>query len=189
MNFSDLENIATGKVIQLVTDSPITNLIIDSRKVVLHEGAVFFAIAGPRNNGHDYIGDLYALGIRQFIIENNLDIQKFPDANFFRAESSADALQTLATHHRMDYAIPVVGITGSNGKTIIKEWLFQLLSADYRIVKNPASYNSQVGVPLSVWAIGSQHELGIFEAGISQLGEMDKLENIIKPTIGIFTNM
>ncbi len=189
MNFSELEHIATGKVIQLVSDSPITNVIIDSRKLLLNEGAVFFAISGPRNDGHDYIADLYAAGIRQFVVEKKPGIQNFPDANFYLASSSIDTLQILAEHHRTDYSIPVVGVTGSNGKTITKEWLFQLLSADYKIVKNPASYNSQIGVPLSVWAMESHHELGIFEAGISLPGEMDKLEKIIKPTIGIFTNI
>ena len=189
MNFSELAKIGTGKVVQLVTDFPISNLIIDSRKVVLNKGSVFFAIPGPRNDGHDYIAQLYTMGIRQFVIENNIAIQKFPDANFFQTDSSVLTLQALAMHHRKDYPIPVVGITGSNGKTIIKEWLFQLLSPDYKIVKNPASYNSQVGVPLSVWAIESHHELGIFEAGISQADEMNKLEKIIQPTIGIFTNI
>src|SRR5882762_5037287 len=124
MNFSELEKLGTGKVIQLVNDFLITHVIIDSRKVVLNEGSVFFAIAGPRNDGHSYIADLYAVGIRQFVIEHNLEIQKFPDANFFLAGSSVDTLQSLVMHHRMDYPIPVVGITGSNGKTIIKEWLF-----------------------------------------------------------------
>ena len=189
MNFSELAKIGPGRVIQHIRDSPITNIIIDSRKAVLNEGALFVAIAGPRNDGHDYIADLYAAGIRQFVIEHEVDIRKFPHANFFQSGSAIDTLQCLAMSHRMAYAIPVVGITGSNGKTIIKEWLFQLLAPDYKIVKTPASYNSQVGVPLSVWAMESHHELGIFEAGISLPGEMIKLEKIIKPTIGIFANI
>src|SRR4051812_37892494 len=168
MNFSDLEKTGTGEIIHLVVDSPITNLIIDSRKVVLNEGAVFFAIAGPRNNGHDYIFYLYNLGIRQFVIENKIDVKNFPKANFFLTNSSVDVLQAVAAFHRSQFTIPIIGITGSNGKTIIKEWLFQLLSPDHNIAKNPGSYNSQIGVPLSVWTIQSYHQLGIFEAGISR---------------------
>ncbi len=189
MNFSELEKIGTGKIIQLITDLPITNLLIDSRKVVLSEGAVFFAMAGPRNDGHNFISILYTLGIRQFVVENNIDLLQFPNANFFLTRSSLDALQAVAANHRQEYQIPVIGITGSNGKTIIKEWLYHLLSPDQAIVKNPSSYNSQVGVPLSVWAMQPNHELGIFEAGISLPGEMSRLENMIKPTIGIFSNI
>ncbi len=189
MNFSDLQKTGTGKIIQLASDLPISNLIIDSRKVVLNEGSIFFAIVGPRNNGHDYLSHLYHLGIRQFVIEKDIDVQTFPDANFFLTDSSVDVLQILATIHRSEFAIPIIGITGSNGKTIIKEWLFQLLSPDYNIAKNPGSYNSQIGVPLSVWAIQPHHQLGIFEAGISQPNEMIRLQKIIRPTIGIFTNI
>src|SRR6185369_13034305 len=122
-----LEKTGTGEIIQLVTDSLITNLIIDSRKVVLTEGAIFFAITGPRNNGHDYISDLYNLGIRQFVVEKKFDFKIFPEANFFLTSSSIDVLQAIAAVHRSQFTIPIVGITGSNGKTIIKEWLFQLL--------------------------------------------------------------
>jgi alanine racemase len=189
MNFSGLEKIGVGKIIQLAEDYPITNLIIDSRKVVLNEGSLFFAIAGPRHNGHNYISELYKLGIRQFVIEQKLTTQNFPAANFFLTNSSIGTLQAIAAIHRSTASIPVVGITGSNGKTIIKEWLHQLLSADFSIVKNPGSYNSQIGVPLSVWAIQPHHQLGIFEAGISKPDEMIHLQNIIRPTIGIFTNV
>ncbi len=189
MNFSELEKIGKGKIIQQVADLPITNLVIDSRKVLLSEGSLFIALAGPRNDGHDYIPHLYELGIRQFVVEKNIDVQKYPNANFFLAGSSLDALQNIAAAHRQENSMSVVGITGSNGKTIVKEWLYQLLSPDYNIVKNPGSYNSQVGVPLSVWAIQPYHQLGIFEAGISQPGEMSRLEKIIKPSIGIFTNI
>src|SRR6478609_9138029 len=189
MNFSGLEKTRTGEIIQLVTDFPIANLIIDSRKVVLNEGAVFFAITGPRNNGHDYISDLYKIGIRQFVIEKKIDVKNFSEANFFLANSSIDVLQALAAIHRSQFSIPIVGITGSNGKTIIKEWLFQLLSPDHNIAKNPGSYNSQIGVPLSVWAVQAHHQLGIFEAGISKPNEMARLQKVIRPTLGIFTNI
>ena len=113
----------------------------------------------------------------------------YPDANFILVENTLDALQHLASYHRKQFNFPVIGITGSNGKTIVKEWLYQLLHKDYNIVRSPKSYNSQIGVPLSVWQMNEQHSLAIFEAGISQPGEMEKLEEIIQPTIGILTNI
>ncbi len=189
MNFSELEKIGQGRIIQQVADLPIIDLVIDSRKVVLSKGSLFFAIAGPRNNGHDYISELYNLGIRQFVVEQEIETQSFPDANFMLTDSSVRILQALAIIHRTENPLPVIGITGSNGKTIVKEWLFKLLSHEFKIVRNPGSYNSQIGVPLSVWAIQHLHDLGIFEAGISQPGEMVHLQKIIQPTIGIFTNI
>ena len=113
----------------------------------------------------------------------------FVDANFIFVDDTLIALQNLAAHHRSQFNYPVIGITGSNGKTIVKEWLYQLLSPDYNIVRSPRSYNSQIGVPLSVWQMSEEHNLAIFEAGISQPGEMEKLEKIIHPTIGVFTNI
>ncbi len=189
MKFSELEKNGVGKIAQQATDLPITNLVIDSRKVVLNEGAIFFAITGPRNDGHAYISDLYSLGIRQFVIEKRVDFGKFSEANFLLADSSINALQKIATIHRKEFDIPVIGITGSNGKTIVKEWLYQLLSPDKKIIKNPGSYNSQIGVPLSVWGMEAHDQLGIFEAGISQQGEMMRLEKVICPSVGIFTNI
>jgi Alr-MurF fusion protein len=189
MKFSDLEKIGAGKTILEAADLMISDLVVDSRKPVINEGSLFFAIAGPRNDGHAYIIDLYLLGIRQFVIEKNIGIEKYPDANFLLASSSIRALQVIAEAHRKEFKFPVIGVTGSNGKTIIKEWLYQLLSPNYSIVKNPGSYNSQIGVPLSIWAMQPYHELGVFEAGISQPGEMTHLEKIIRPTIGIFTNI
>ena len=152
-------------------------------------GSVFFAIHGPHHNGHQYIQQLYQTGVRQFIIEEHVDVRDYKDANFIQVQSSIDALQKVAAHHRGNFSIPVIGITGSNGKTIVKEWLYQLLSPQYTTAKNPGSYNSQVGVPLSVWQLQPYHTLGIFEAGISQPGEMEKLERIIRPTIGVFTTL
>ncbi|MBS1682287.1 MAG: bifunctional UDP-N-acetylmuramoyl-tripeptide:D-alanyl-D-alanine ligase/alanine racemase [Bacteroidetes bacterium] len=189
MLFSELERIGDGKITQLAKDRPIDFLIIDSRKTLLAERSVFFAIAGSRNDGHQHIAELYQLGIRQFVVEKQIDQKIFPEANFFFTGSSVAVLQFVAAAHRKRFNLPVVAITGSNGKTIIKEWLYQLLSTDYNIVKNPGSYNSQVGVPLSVWAMQPFHNLGIFEAGISRPGEMEKLEKIIQPTVGIFSNI
>lgn len=189
MNFSELEKITGGKILQIVRDFPVQNLVIDSRKAVVSAGSVFFAIGGPRNDGHAFIHELYKLGVRQFVVEKITTGKNIPEANVLLVTSSVSALQAIARTHREQFKIPVIGITGSNGKTITKEWLYQLLSPEFSIVKNPASYNSQVGVPLSVWAMLSFHQLAIFEAGISKLGEMSHLEKIIQPTIGIFTNL
>lgn len=187
--FSHLEKITDGTIIQLVADRAVRDLIIDSRKALIGEASVFFAISGRHHNGHEFIAALYAQGVRQFVIEENIVQAKFPEANILRVASTFDALQKIATHHRESFSIPVIGVTGSNGKTIVKEWLYQLLSKEYAIVKNPGSYNSQLGVPLSVWQMQPYHTLGIFEAGISQPGEMEKLERVIKPTLGIFTTL
>jgi alanine racemase len=189
MQFSALAQITGGKTLSFFSDRPIVHLITDSRKVVVHEGSVFFAITGVHHDGHQFLESLYSAGVRQFIIEKSVDTAKFPGANFLLVGSSIDALQKIAAHHRAQLALPVVGVTGSNGKTIVKEWLYQLLSKDFTIVKNPGSYNSQIGVPLSVWQIQSHHSLGIFEAGISLAGEMENLERVIRPTLGIFTNV
>ena len=190
MLFSQLEEITSGKIVRLARDQKITSFLTDSRKVSAIDGALFFAIRGEHHDGHKYLSDLYQKGVRQFIVEkeNGISPNDFADANILQVSSSLSALQKIVADHRSKIKIPVIGITGSNGKTIIKEWLFQLLSPDYKIAKNPGSYNSQLGVPLSVWQLQPHHELGIFEAGISKTGEMEKLAEIIQPTIGIFTN-
>jgi alanine racemase len=189
LQFSKLKDITGGSVLLLLADKPVTHLITDSRKAIVQEGSVFFAINGEHHDGHRYIQALYEDGIRQFIVEKDIPTQKYKDANFLKVDSSIQALQKIAAHHRSQFELPVIGITGSNGKTIIKEWVYQLLSKDYTIVKNPGSYNSQLGVPLSVWQLQSHHTLAIFEAGISKPEEMEQLERIIKPSIGIFANI
>lgn len=162
---------------------------------------VFFAIQGEHHNGHDFIGELYRKGIRHFVVERaaltpdrRAELVNYADAQFIEVDSSLQTLQSLATEHRRKFNIPVIGITGSNGKTIVKEWLAQLLdggeAADaFVVAKSPKSYNSQLGVPLSVHELTESHTLGIFEAGISKSGEMQALETIIRPTMGIFTNI
>lgn len=187
--FSHLKHITHGTVLQLPADRPVYELVLDSRKPVVREGSLFVAIKGTHNDGHTYIDSLYKTGVRQFVVEDAISFTQYREANFIRVKSSIEALQKIATHHRNTFSIPVIGITGSNGKTIVKEWLYQLLTKQYTIVKNPGSYNSQVGVPLSVWQMQTYHTLGIFEAGISQPGEMEKLEKIIKPTLGVFTTL
>lgn len=167
----------------------IAHLITDSRKVVSPELSLFFAIKGDRRDGHDFIKDLIDNGVTNFVVSNIECKELFPNANFIFVNSPLVAMQQLATWHRAKFDFPIVGVTGSNGKTIIKEWLYQLLREDFNIVRSPKSFNSQIGVPLSVWQIESQNNFGIFEAGISQAGEMDLLEKMIKPNYGIFSNI
>jgi len=169
--------------------SAISFLITDSRKVVDPEHSLFFAIKGERHDGHKYIADLYAQGVRNFVISDESVAEQVPQANFILVISPLQAMQQLAAWHRRKFSIPVIGVTGSNGKTIVKEWLYQLLREDYSIVRSPKSYNSQIGVPLSLWQMEDNHTLGIFEAGISQPDEMLKLGEMIRPTIGILTNI
>ena len=169
-------------------DREICDLLIDSRRVDVAGQTLFFALISHRNDGHKYIEDLYQSGVRAFVV-NRLPEEEHPDACYIVVQDVLKALQQLAAYHRNQFDIPVIGITGSNGKTIVKEWLAQLLSPDYNLVRSPKSYNSQVGVPLSVWQMNKTHQLGIFEAGISKPDEMPALQRIIKPTIGIFTNI
>ncbi|MFY7788001.1 MAG: Mur ligase family protein, partial [Thermoflexibacteraceae bacterium] len=168
-------------------------LVTDSRQVLMPSQSVFFALKG-RQDGHQYISSLYQQGVHYFVVNattyEHSDWEKnCPEAHFFLCEDVLAGLQFLVAYHRRNFKIPIIAITGSNGKTIIKEWLGQLLSHEYKVVKSPKSYNSQIGVPLSVWQLQEQHEVGIFEAGISTMGEMQALQSIIKPTIGIFTNI
>lgn len=195
LTFQQLATIAHGKVLQFAAPLPVNHLLTDSRKLSQPAGTVFFAINGKFNDGHKYLASLYEQGVRQFIVESEQNgagqnySSLFPEANLLLVQSSLQALQQLAAWHRAQFKIPVIGITGSNGKTIVKEWLAQLLSPDEMVVKSPRSYNSQLGVPLSVWQLNSNYTLAIFEAGISVPGEMEKLQPIIQPTIGIFTNI
>ncbi len=173
-------------------ENSIEHILIDSRKIIFPESSVFIAIKGDRNDGHAYIQEVYDAGVRNFILETYNYVETYNymsllNANIIIVSNTLDALQHLATHHRLKFHIPIIGITGSNGKTIVKEWLYQLLKDKFHIARNPKSYNSQVGVPLSVWQLNEHHQLGIFEAGISQPNEMQKLAHIIKPEMGIFT--
>ncbi len=183
---SEIAKIVKGQLLLSNEDSSITELLMDSRKISFPASSLFFALQGPRRNGHDYIREAYRKGVRNFIVSEQVELA---DANIITVHDVLQALQLLAIYHRNKFNIPVIGITGSNGKTIVKEWLNQLLDDKYNIVRSPKSYNSQSGVPLSVWQLNESAELGIFEAGISQSDEMDKLQKIIQPTIGIFTNI
>ena len=179
------------------TDAQIGWLLTDSRSLCFPEETLFFALKSTRNDGHRYIEDLYRRGVRNFVVEAkgiaeycpNGSVTSMADANFLIVPSPLAALQRLAERHRDEFNIPIVGITGSNGKTMVKEWLYQLLLPSQKIVRSPRSYNSQIGVPLSVWLLNEQTEIGIFEAGISQPGEMMALRDIIQPTIGVLTSL
>ena len=166
-------------------------LLTDSRSLCLSEGTLFFALRSERNDGHKYIPDLYRRGVRNFVVSDlptqwNAD---YPDANFLKVGDTRIALQRLAERHRDAFDIPIVGITGSNGKTVVKEWIYQLLSPVKRVTRSPRSYNSQVGVPLSVWLLDEMTEVGLFEAGISEPGEMSALRHIIQPTVAVITSI
>ncbi len=168
---------------------PIHELLLDSRKLSAPQFSLFFALKGDRRNGHQYIPELYKKGVRYFVISDQVATQLYPDAYFFKVPDTLAALQSLAASWRKEFLIPVIAITGSNGKTIVKEWLYQCLHSYFKIVRSPRSYNSQIGVPLSIWQMDESHELAIFEAGISQPGEMQKLQKMLQPGIGILTNL
>lgn len=189
IKFSSLTEIVQGQLIKFHTDHNIRDIITDSRNKILANDAAFFAHVGPHHDGHLYLSELYNQGVRNFVVEKQDDYSKFKDANFILVVSTISALQLLAIYHRSNFNPEVIGITGTNGKTIVKEWLMQLLSSRFRIAATPYSYNSETGVPLSVWQINENHDLGIFEAGIKIAGEMARYEKIIKPTIGVFTNI
>jgi alanine racemase len=178
-----------ARMIPGTTERTIEHLLIDSRKLVFPQHSVFFALSSQRRDGHDFIPELYGRGMRCFFVEHEPDVESMPEANFLVVPDTRKALQQISAAHRQRFRYPVVGITGSNGKTIVKEWVNHLLSPDYRIVRSPRSYNSQLGVPLSVWQMREDHQLALIEAGISQSGEMAALESIIHPDIGIFTHI
>ena len=194
MNYSITEianvlEVTGGQIID--EDAIVSQLLTDSRSLTAPEETIFFALRTANDDGHNYIPDLFDKGVRNFVVAS--DYYALPEctgANYLAVESPLDALQALVTFHRRRFReLPVIGITGSRGKTTVKEWLYQLLKDDYRIVRSPRSYNSQIGVPLSLWDIDNNTDLAIIEAGISTTGEMDNLQAMIRPTIGIITNL
>ena len=189
-----LEKIATligARIYGNATDRVVDWLLTDSRSLAFPESTLFFALRTRLGDGHRYVADLYKRGVRCFVVEQVPDEteQELPEAVFLITASPLKALQRLAERHREEMHLPVIGITGSNGKTVVKEWLYQLLAPHYHVARSPRSYNSQIGVPLSVWLLNEQTEIGVFEAGISQVGEMHALRAIVQPTIGIMTNV
>ncbi|SNR23407.1 bifunctional UDP-N-acetylmuramoyl-tripeptide:D-alanyl-D-alanine ligase/alanine racemase [Flavobacterium sp. ov086] len=188
INLKSLISVFKAEWIGSDTDIFVDHISIDSRSLQNGSQTLFFALSGVNNDAHLYIPELIEKGVQNFVV------QYIPEncsgkANFLVVKNSLDALQEFASYYRDLFDFPIIGLTGSNGKTIVKEWLNFLLSPDYNIIRSPKSYNSQVGVPLSVIAINEKHNLGIFEAGISTVNEMVNLEKIIKPTIGVLTNI
>lgn len=181
-------SVVKGNFIAQYNNDLIENLIYDSRRIQQPSSSLFFALKTEYNDGHKYLMNAYKKGIRNFIVSEKHS-NGFSDSNIILVEEVLEALQKLAGFHRDHFLIPVIGITGSNGKTIVKEWLYQLMEEEYRIVRSPKSYNSQIGVPLSVWQMNAEHTLAIFEAGISAPGEMAVLGRIIVPSIGVLTNI
>ncbi len=164
-------------------------ILTDSRKIIYADVSLFFALPGKQNS-HHYIKDLYQQGVRNFVVSDaNFASKEYLSANFYIVDNTLEALQKLVAYHRAHFSFPVIGITGSNGKTIVKDWLYQLMSPKFSIIRSPKSYNSQIGVPLSVWQMNHSYQLGIFEAGISTINEMSNLEKIIQPDVGILTNI
>jgi len=181
----------SGNFNESTSQSPnIQILLTDSRSLSDPAVSLFFALSTNQNDGHKYIRSLYEKGVRNFVVQHSFNgIDEVPEANLLWVSDTLVALQQLTAFHREKFNIPIIGITGSNGKTIVKEWLYQLLHDQFTIVRSPRSYNSQTGVPLSVWQLNEETELGVFEAGISLPGEMKRLESIIRPTIGVFTTI
>lgn len=186
----ELANILNLSMAGNIPVQVIERIDIDSRNIVFPDTTLFVALDGTKSNGIDFIPELIERGVRHFIVE-----EKYRDkceqlkANFYLVRDPLTAWQTIVEFKRREYALPVIGITGSNGKTIVKEWLSQILTTNFSICKSPKSYNSQIGVPLSVWNLSEKNDLAIFEAGISKPKEMEKLEKMIVPTIGILTNI
>lgn len=180
-----ISDIINGQILS-IANVAIKHLVFDSRQIQQPETSLFFAIKTSHADGHQYIQQACKKGVRAFVVSKRIGVH---NATVILVDNTLEALQKLAIYHRKQFSLPVIGITGSNGKTVVKEWLNTLLEEDYQIVRSPKSFNSQIGVPLSVWAINHQHTLALFEAGISKPGEMKKLKKVIQPTIGVLTNI
>lgn len=191
MKYSILEIANILKIKELKNSEHEVNILLtDSREAFKPELTLFFALKTKNDNGHNYVSELYNAGVRNFVIQEFLpEWEQYKDANFLRVKNTLQALQSVSTFHRKRFDIPVIGITGSNGKTVTKEWLSQIIEPEKKVTRSPRSYNSQIGVPLSLWQLDENSEIGVFEAGISMPNEMAKLQKIISPTIGVFTNI
>ena len=188
-NIHTIAEVLKAKTVITNSKAIIEHLLTDSRRIAFPDTSLFFALTSSRRDGHQFIEELYKQGVTNFVVTKQIVAGLYPQANFLFVTDALLALQQVAAWHRLHFTYPVIGITGSNGKTIVKEWLYQLLSPGYNIIRSPRSYNSQLGVPLSVWQMTALHTLAIFEAGISKPGEMKALQNIIQPSIGIITNI
>ncbi len=188
-NMQQLKSWCNGTWLQEGNDTTVEELSIDTRKIGVAEECLFIALKTEKRDGHQFIKQAYDKGVRCFLVSTEIDTKVLADASIIKVEDTLSALQTIVAHYRSLFRLPVIGITGSNGKTIVKEWLGQLLSTTHKVVRSPKSYNSQIGVPLSVWLLSEEYDIAVFEAGISQPGEMSKLASIIQPEIGVFTNI
>lgn len=180
-----LNTIAKG----LESKQPLLEVVFDSRRISSPSSSVFFALPGEKKDGHEFILDCYQKGIRCFVVRTWIHFAECPEASYIEVENVLDALQTLALYHRLKFQMPVIGITGSNGKTVVKEWLSQISGNFFSVIRSPKSYNSQLGVALSLLNMQADHDLAIIEAGISKPGEMARLSKTILPTIGVLTNI
>lgn len=190
MKYSTSEICRILNLPQPTTDRDISVLLTDSRSLTDPDHSLFFAITTSNNDGHKFIAQLYEMGVRAFVVTHKPnECEYMTDATFLVVPDVLNALQAIARHHRQEITAPLIGITGSRGKTTVKEWLYQALSDHLQIVRSPRSFNSQIGVPLSVWELNNETELAIIEAGVSRQGEMSVLKSIILPDIGIITNI
>ena len=186
---SEMNGCLKGYLVQQAADVAIEKILFDSRKISHPATSLFVPLISDRRNAHTYIHEVYQAGVRCFLVSEDINVALLPGAWIIKVSDTLAAVQKLSAFYRAKFHIPIIGITGSNGKTVIKEWLYQLLEKDYRIVRSPKSFNSQIGVPISVWLLRPDTQLALFEAGISQAGEMERLEKMVKPTIGIFSNI
>lgn len=189
MRIHEIASVVHATFLSKAADLDVSTLNFDSRRSSGNEKELFVAFSGSKNDGHQYIQGLYQQGVRNFLVSHKMAVDQLPDSNVLLVADTKAALQQLAAFHRRKFSIPVIAITGSNGKTIVKEWLSTILEQHWQVIKSPKSYNSQIGVPLSVWQMDAAHEIGVFEAGISKAGEMPALTSVIQPTLGIFTNI
>lgn len=194
MNFlvSHIQNVLQAQCLgNQMLDAVMTEIVFDTRKISVPENAMFVALKGEFRNGHDFIAQAYNKGIRVFLVESayQIEISQYPDACFLVVDSSLKSLQTLAKQHRKQFSFPVVGITGSNGKTVVKEWLYELLQSDFSIYRSPRSFNSQLGVAISLLGVASGNQMALIEAGISQTDEMDALWKMIQPSLTVLTHL
>lgn len=186
---SEIATIVNGRLTGS-SDLLITEIVTDTRQLSVTEGLLFIALKGKNHDGHNFIGNLFDRGIRSFVVEKTPDnIERFKGVAFIEVVNSVDALQLLASYKRKSFTSPIIAVTGSAGKTVVKEWLADILGLITPVIRSPKSYNSQIGVPLSIMKLDDKYKLGIFEAGISMPGEMEKLQKVIHPDIGVITNI
>ena len=192
MTTEEISKIIGARMVGTVSDCQVSRVLTDSRSLLIAKETMFFALVGARGDGHRYVVELYQRGVRNFCVQvvSEFTLSRCPEACFLVVDDTLKALQAFAANYRGRFDIPGVGITGSNGMTIVKEWLARVLSnADMNVARSPRSYNSQIGVPLSLFTLEKKSQIGVFEAGISQPGEMEKLAAMIAPTLGILTNI